>query len=111
MQRGQIFKIHSDFYYVKSKGETFECKLRHVLKKTKQSVYVGDFVEFQDGAIEKVLSRQNFITRPTVANIDQVIIISAVKEPELSFLQLNRYIAFAKYHNLNTVLCFNNFCA
>ena len=32
---------------------------------------------------------------------------NAVKEPELSFLQLNRYIAFAKYHNLNTILCFN----
>ena len=107
MQRGQILKIHSDFYYVKSKGETFECKLRHVLKKTKQSVFVGDFVKFKDGAIEKILPRNNYITRPTVANIDQVIIISAVKEPELSFLQLNRYIAFAKYHNLNTVLCFN----
>ena len=107
MQRGQIFKIHSDFYYIESKGETFECKLRHVLKKQKQSVYVGDFVEFKDGAIENVLPRKNYITRPTVANIDQVIIISAVKEPELSFLQLNRYIAFAKYHGLQTILCFN----
>lgn len=107
MQKGQIFKIHSDFYYVQSEGETFECKLRHVLKKQKQKVFVGDFVEFKDGAVEKVLPRNNYITRPTVANIDQVIIISAVKEPELSFLQLNRYIAFAKYHNLNTILCFN----
>ena len=81
MQKGQIFKIHSDFYYVDSLGETFECKLRHVLKKQKQSVFVGDYVEFDDGAIENVLPRKNYITRPTVANIDQVIIISAVKEP------------------------------
>ena len=36
MQTGQIFKIHSDFYYVQSEGVTFECKLRHVLKKQKQ---------------------------------------------------------------------------
>ena len=107
MQKGQIFKIHSDFYYVDLRGETYECKLRHVLKKQKQKVFVGDYVEFSDGAIEKVLPRKNYITRPTVANVDQVVIISAVKEPELSFLQLNRYIAFAKYHNLNTVLCFN----
>jgi len=105
--QGQIFKIHSDFYYVESKGETFECKLREVIKKQKQKVFVGDFVEFSDGAIEKILPRKNYITRPTVSNIDQVIIISAVKEPELSFLQLNRYICFAKYHNLSTVLCFN----
>lgn len=107
MQTGQIFKIHSDFYYIQSEGQTFECKLRHVLKKQKQKVFVGDYVEFANGAIEKILPRHNFITRPTVANIDQVVIISAVKEPDLSFLQLNRYIAFAKYHNINTVLCFN----
>jgi len=107
MAVGQIFKIHSDFYYVSSNNSTFECKLRHVLKKQKQKVFVGDYVEFENGAIEKILPRKNFITRPTVANIDQVIIISAVKEPELNFLQLNRYISFAKYHNLNTVLCFN----
>ena len=92
MQTGQIVKIHSDFYYVQSEGKTFECKLRHVLKKQKQKVYVGDYVEFADGAIEKILSRKNYISRPSVANIDQVVIISAVKEPELSFLQLNRYI-------------------
>lgn len=107
MKVGQVYKIHSDFYYVNSNNECFECKLRHVLKKQKQNVFVGDYVEFENGAIEKILPRTNYITRPTVANVDQVVIISAVKEPELSFLQLNRYIAFARYHNLNTVLCFN----
>lgn len=107
MQKGQIFKIHSDFYYVDSCGESYECKLREVLKKQKQKVFVGDYVEFSEGAIQKVLPRKNFILRPSVANIDQVIIISAVKEPDLSFSQLNRYIAFAKYHKLSTVLCFN----
>ena len=105
--KGQIFKIHSDFYYVHSNSETYECKIREVLKKQKKKIFVGDYVEFENGAIEKILPRQNFITRPTVANIDRVIIISAVKEPELSFTQLNRYIAFAKYHNIEAVLCFN----
>lgn len=107
MQEGQIIKIHSDFYYILSNNDVYECKLRSNLKKQKQKVFVGDYVQFQNGAIEKILKRKNFITRPAVANIDQVIIISAVKEPDLSFLQLNRYIAFAKYHNLDTVLCFN----
>ena len=105
--RGQVFKIHSDFYYINSNNVVFECKLREVLKKQKQKVFVGDYVEFENGAITSILPRNNFITRPTVANIDQVIIVSAVKEPELSFLQLNRYIVFAKYHNLSAVLCFN----
>lgn len=107
MRKGQIFKIHSDFYYVNFEGEIYECKLREVLKKTKQSVLVGDYVEFRDGAIERVLPRSSYIPRPSVANVDQVIIVSAVKEPELSFSQLNRYISFARYHKLKAVLCFN----
>lgn len=104
---GQIFKIHSDFYYINCENQIFECKLREVLKKQKQKVFVGDNVEFCNGAVEKILPRKNFILRPSVSNIDQVIIVSAVKEPELSFLQLNRYIAFAKYHKIPTILCFN----
>ena len=107
MQTGQIFKIHSDFYYLEAEGKTFECKLREVLKKQKQKVFVGDFADFENGAIVKIHPRKNYITKPSVSNIDQVIIISSVKEPDLSFLQLNRYIAFAKYHKLHTVLCFN----
>ena len=107
MAKGQIYKIHSDFYYVNSSGKSFECRLREVLKKTKQSVFVGDFVEFENGAIEKILPRSNYIPRPSVANIDRIIIISAVKEPDLSFSQLNRYISFAKYYGIEAVLCFN----
>lgn len=104
---GQIFKIHSDFYYVNFNNQTFECKLREVLKKQKISIVVGDFVEFENGAIEKVLQRKNFIPRPKVANIDQIVIVSAVREPNLNFEQLNRYISFAKYYNIPTELCFN----
>ena len=107
MTEGQIYKIHSDFYYVNSGRDTYECKLREVLKKTKQSVYVGDYVEFENGAISKILPRNNYIPRPSVANIDRIIIISAVKEPDLSFSQLNRYISFAKYYGIEAVLCFN----
>ena len=41
-KQGQIYKIHSDFYYVNSNNELFECKLREVLKKQKQIIVVVD---------------------------------------------------------------------
>ena len=107
MAKGQVFKIHSDFYYINSDNKIYECKVREVLKKSKQKIFVGDFVEFSDGAIEKIYPRKNLIPRPSVSNIDRVVIISAVKEPELSFSQLNRYISFAKYHGIEAILCFN----
>ena len=107
MRQGQIYKIHSDFYYIDCGAETFECKVREVLKKQKEKILVGDFVEFNGGYIEKILPRKNFIARPSVANIDRIIIVSALKEPDLNLLQLNRYIALAKYYSIPTVLCFN----
>jgi ribosome biogenesis GTPase len=114
--KGQILKIHSDFYYVKFKDlmEIFECKIREVLKKQKEKVLVGDFVECNKidfnkmtAVIEKICPRENFLTRPSVANIEQIVIISSIKEPDLDFEQLNRYICSAKYHNIDTKLCFN----
>lgn len=105
--QGQVLKIHSDFYYVNSDEKIHECKLREVLKKQKQRVVVGDFVEFEDEKITKILPRKNFIPRPAVSNVDQMIIVSAVKEPALDFMQLNRYICFAKYYNIPVKLCFN----
>lgn len=107
MAQGQIYKIHSDFYYVENGTDTFECKIRELLKKQKEKILVGDFVEFDNGHITKILPRKNFIKRPSVANIDQIIIVSALKEPDLDLHQLNRYIALAKYFNIPAILCFN----
>ena len=105
--KGQVFKIHSDFYYVNFENKIYECKIREILKKQKEKILVGDFVEFENGAISKIYERKNFLTRPSVANISQVVIVSAVKEPDLNFEQLDRYICFAKYHKIKTKLCFN----
>lgn len=107
MAEGQIYKIHSDFYYVDTGVNTFECKIREVLKKQRERILVGDFVEFENGVITNIIPRKNFIKRPSVANIDQIIVVSALKEPDLDLHQLNRYIALAKYYNISTVLCFN----
>ena len=105
--KGQVYKIHSDFYYIHSENQSYECKIREVLKKQDKKILVGDFVEFENGYITSIYPRKNYIPRPSVANIDQVIIVSAVKEPELDFLQLDRYIAFAEYYGLDIKLCFN----
>jgi len=107
MSHGQIYKIHSDFYYVTNDAGSFECKVREVLKKQKEKILVGDYVEFNGGYIEKILPRKNYIARPSVANVDQIIIVSALKQPDLNLTQLDRYIALAKYYQIPSILCFN----
>lgn len=114
MVNGQVYKIHSDFYYVKLNNELYECKMREILKKQKEKILVGDFIELDEvnesrktAVIKNILPRKNFLTRPSVANVEQVIIVSSIKEPDLDFEQLNRYISLAKYHKIKTKLCFN----
>ena len=73
---GQIYKIHSDFYYIQNGNQTFECKVREVLKKQDLKIVAGDFVEFDGGVITKILPRKSFIPRPSVANVDQIVVVS-----------------------------------
>lgn len=95
-------------------GDIYESKIREILKKQKEKILVGDFVECEEvntekhtAVIKSVYPRKNFLTRPSVANVEQVVIISSIKEPDLDFEQLNRYICLSKYHNIKTKLCFN----
>ena len=113
MQKGQIFKIHSDFYYIDSNGVTFECKLREVLKKQKQKVFVGDLVEFENGAITKILPRENYITRPTVLQniiilkqyfvLTKMIYLTTTKPSKKFFPSTNRLILISYSHLLSKV--------
>lgn len=106
----QVYKIHSDFFYVKnSKHETFVCKLRDVLKKQKIEIKVGDFVELTEDFtfIDKLLKRTNTLSRPKVSNIDLMLVVCALAEPKLDLIQLNRYLIYLKYHNIPAAICFN----
>lgn len=111
---GLVTKIFSDFYYVKVDDIIFECKVREVLKKTKIAVLVGDMVRLEEinqdskqAAIVEVLPRKNVVPRPAIANIDKVIVVAALKEPEFDYIQLNRYLAFAKLHKVEAIICVN----
>ncbi len=109
--KAQVYKIHSDFYYVKPEGaqdKLLTCKLREVLKKQKIKIKVGDFVEIEnDNAIVSLLTRKNTLARPSVSNLDMVVVVSSLLEPAVDFIQLNRYLTFLKFHKIPAVLCFN----
>lgn len=111
---GIIIKIHSDFYYVKVAENLIECKVREILKKEHIDVYVGDKVcleefcsESNQAVITKVLERKNFIKRPAIANIDQIVVVTTLKDPYVDFTQLDRYLSYAKLHSIPAIICVN----
>lgn len=114
MNKGKVFKIHSDFYYVLSNSKVFECKLKEVLKKQKKNVVVGDNVYFDaisqtnnQGVISEIINRKNELIRPKVANIDQAMLVVALKEPCINYTQIDRFLCFFEYNKIKPLICFN----
>ena len=95
--RGKIIKGIAGFYYVYAEDNvTYACKARGIFRKDGQKPLVGDDVivtvtdtKDLEGNIDQILPRKNQLIRPAVANVDQALIIFAVKDPEPNFLTLD----------------------
>lgn len=53
------------------------------------------------------MPRKNFLIRPPVANLDQVIIVCALQNPPLSLQFLDRLLVLAESRKLRALICLN----
>ena len=92
------------------------CTARGRLKKENVTILAGDKVELTDIKPEfsrriylLALSRKNVLSRPPLANIDQVIIVQAIHQPEWHPLWCDRYLVHFQLElpDASFVLCFN----
>jgi ribosome biogenesis GTPase len=109
MKNGLIIKGIGGFYYVEAAGAVYECKARGVFRKNKVTPLAGDHVtisteEDGTGTIEEILPRRNFLIRPPVSNIDQLIIVVSVCEPSPNTLIIDKTIAAAEDKGIEPVL-------
>lgn len=83
-------------------------RLKTDKKITQISPKVGDHVLYQEidnhVYIEEVLPRINDLTRPDVANVDQVLLVFSAVEPDFSFLLLDRFLIIMNKENLKPVI-------
>lgn len=108
-KNGLIIKGIGGFYYVEAAGTVYECKARGIFRKDKITPLVGDRVEItidneEAGSIEKIFPRRNFLIRPPVANIDQLLLVVSVCEPSPSTLIIDKTIAAAEDKEIEPVL-------
>jgi len=136
MLEGVIMRSGGGFYEVDvpDEAERLLCSLGGRLKKGKrawaQPVAVGDRVrvrpletsgknahgeEWREGFIEELLprtsqlgrSRFNKTAQITLANLDQVVVVMASREPDLNLHRLDRFLVLAEANHLRAVVCFN----
>jgi len=109
---GIVIKAFGGFYYVIDGGKEWECSLRGHFRHEKQQVLVGDRVELtprhgRAGVVEKVLPRSTVLVRPPVANVDQAVMVFALREPDPNPGLVDRFLIAASVNRIEPILCFN----
>lgn len=106
---GIIIKGIGGFYYVEAAGTVYECKARGVFRKNRITPLVGDFVTISvndnaENTIDVIHERKNYLNRPPVSNIDNLIIVISTVEPKPNFLVSDRLIANAEYKDIEPII-------
>lgn len=108
---GKIIKGIGGFYYVKTKEEVIECKARGKFRHKDMKPMVGDNVIINvsngKGVIEDILERSSELIRPTVANVTQAFVVFAIKNPDINFDLLNRFLILCEHNNIKSIVCLN----
>lgn len=113
--QGKIIKGIAGFYYVIVEGKgIYECKAKGIFRNKSIKPLVGDNVmidvideENRKGNIIEILERDNELIRPAVANVDQTMIVFAVKQPDPNLNLLDRFLVMMEFQNIETIICFN----
>lgn len=107
---GTILKGVGGLYYVRGEdSKLYECRARGIFRKDKTKPMIGDRVIFEPeepcGVITELLKRSSELVRPRVANIDTLIVATAVKAPSPDFLLIDKLFLTAQMRGITPVLC------
>lgn len=126
--QGTVINVQRGLYTVRNEDKIIDCTLRGKLFKqsqtTKSLVVIGDEVNFQPvqggrGVITEIYERKSRLVRKgagskgchleqiIAANIDQAILVFAVKNPAYNKNLIERYLVAAKAGGIEPILCFN----
>lgn len=112
--QGKIIKGIAGFYYIETERGLYECKAKGSFRNQKMKPLVGDNVDIsiQDeenkkGNIQDILPRKNQLIRPTVANVDQAVVIFAAAGPTPNLNLLDRFLISMEQYSVETIICFN----
>ena len=114
MEREGIILSHSGGHYtVLSEGERILCTARGGLRRRDEGPLTGDNVsliredgEAAVGVITGVMPRKSVLVRPPVANLDTLLLVSAVREPEINPENLDKLSAVAVHKKIRAVMVF-----
>ena len=102
---GIIVSIKYGVYVVESDGVLYNSSPRGLLK-FKNKLYVGDRVILDDVSYQiiDVMERKSFLKRPSISNIDQILLVFSLKEPDFSYYLAFKYLTYANFNGIKASL-------
>ncbi len=114
MLQGRIVNNISNLYFVETSNNIYECNARGKFKNAKIIPVVGDIVDIEildeekkQAVINEIRERKNYIKRPKLANITQLIFVLSAKMPKPDLLMLDKQLAFAEFLGIKSVIVIN----
>lgn len=113
--KGKIIKGIAGVYTVNADDDRqYSCKAKGTFRKDGIKPVIGDNVLIDvisdadlEGNIISIKDRANSLIRPAVANIDMVLIVAALKNPDPNFYMLDKLMLQFKKQDIPIVLVFN----
>lgn len=112
--KGIIQKLLGGFYYVAVDEGVWCCRARGLFRKAAIKPLVGDSVlvqpdplEPEKGYIVDVLPRTSELLRPSVANVNQAVIVFALTKPKPNFNLLDKLLVFCEVSGVSPLICLN----
>lgn len=110
---GRVIKGIGGFYFVHDGEKAVMGKARGNLKRNKELIYVGDLVDFDidendcdnECVINKVVERRNFMTRPPVSNLDMLVVVFSLRDPEVNYPVIDKLLAGCELKGITPVVC------
>ena len=110
---GRVIKGIGGFYFVHDGKTAVMGKARGSLKRNKELIYVGDIVDFDidendcdnECVINRVVERRNFMTRPPVSNLDMLVVVFSVKDPQVNYPVVDKLLAGCELKGIDPVIC------
>jgi len=105
---GIIIKNISNDYLVKSGNNEYICRPRGKFRNMKLIPLVGDRVIFDEDKkyLLEIKTRKSSLIRPSVANVDQALIVSSVKKPDFDANLLDKLLTIISFNKIEPIICF-----
>ncbi len=110
--KGTIIKGIGGFYYVDTNEGIIECRARGKFRKNEILPTVGDRVvvettDLKQGSVKEIEERKNLLVRPAVSNIDTLMIVAAVANPQPDTSLIDKMLVIAAKRGIKGALCIN----